>query len=105
MIGGGLIAGAGAAQAQGVAGGYAYGPGASSSGYVDSYYGYTVRPDAINPGASYGINSTEAGAAGATIGGTAFNSSSQSEMMPGAVTTGRAATYGAPPMEEDVEPY
>lgn len=102
LVSGALVTGAGAAQAQGVAG-YDYGPSAASGyGYG---YGIGVRPDAINPGASYGINSTEAGAAGATVGGTTANTSSQSELMPGAVETGRAATYGAPPMREDVEPY
>jgi hypothetical protein len=102
LVSGALVLGAGAAQAQGVAGDD-YGPAAASDyGYS---YGIGVRPDSVNPGASYGINSTEAGAAGAAVAGTSANASSQSVMMPGAIETGRAATYGAPPMGEDAEPY
>jgi len=93
LVGGALLASAGAAQAQTVF--YDQAPGTYGYGYQNDY---AATLDAINPGASYGLNSTESGVAGATVGGTTVNASSQADTMPRALETGRAATYGAPPM-------
>ena len=49
----------------------------------------------INPGTSHGINSTEAGVAGDTVGGTNVNTSNFSGGAP--VLVGRASTFGAAP--------
>ena len=61
-------------------------------------------PYVINPGSSYGINSTAAGAAGADFPGWAGNASSQQYYGP--IYRGRAATTAPPAYEEEtVVPY
>jgi len=78
---------------------------AQSSEIIPGEYGtpgaVMVAPYAnINPGSSYGVNSTEAGAAGSEFetGNTSVASSFGPEEQ---VYTGRASAVGAPPLSEE----